>query len=189
MSTDVFYWEPFPDNKHIYPQFATLITEYENGVEQRRNLWAKDKLLCEYSYNREEYQNYDKVLIFFENRQGMYDDFYLPVWRRISYLTTPASGASIIVSDTDQFSVTGGVRGNDIFIQQSHDIEKYDVISIDSLGATAGLVYLDSSLTYTYPSQTFVYVAMKARFAEDVFSADYFSKAAFELNLRFVEVK
>jgi hypothetical protein len=189
MSSEVFWWEPHHDNRTIGEQFRTITTEYESGVEQRRNRWHRGRMGMHYSFNRFVDQDFDSVLQFYQARKGSYDDFYLPLWDYTSYLTQAAAGSTVYIANKTQFSVTGGVRGNAIFFREQGALEPdNEVATILSFGG-GNAVNLNSSLTYSYASGADVFVAVKARFVEDVMEKAYYSKTLYKLDLDFIEVK
>jgi len=166
------------------------MTEYESGVEQRRPKWPSDKLVLEYSYQRSVDGAFDDVVRFFEDRQGAYDDFYVPVWEWISTMSGAPSGQSYVtVTDRSIFSPTAGARGNAIFFSEPVFFDaKHEVKTIDSFGATAGLIYLDSALSYTYSNGISIFPAVKVRMFEDSLEQTFFSKHSFDITLRMIEV-
>lgn len=190
MSSEVLWWEPFSDNRKIGKTFKTLRTEYEDGVEQRRAKWPSSKLILEYSFQRSEDGAVDGIVQFFEDRQGAYEDFYSPIWEWISTMSAAASGQSYItVSDRSIFSPTAGVRGNAVFLSEpSFPNVKHEVKTIDSFGATAGLMYLDSAISYTYSEGIPTFLAVKVRMFEDSLEQAFFSKYSQDLTLRMIEV-
>ena len=188
MSNEVFYFEPFHDNRIIDENYKILTTTFENDVEQRRAKTSRSRLRMTYSFDRILHDNVDDVWDFYKDRKGPYDSFFVPVWEYVSYLTQTANGSAIYVDDRSLFSPTAGVRGNYIFMRKIEDPVKFDVMKIDSFGATAGMLYLSGNVTYNYAINTDVFVTSKARFLTEIYSKKYLSKIINHVDLDFIEV-
>jgi phage-related protein len=189
MSSEVFWWEPLPDNRIVSAAFSTIITAFESGYEQRRPKWYKDKMSFRFEFERGETNALDDIYKFFIARKGAYDNFYLPTWMRETHLEATANSSKVYVSSREAFTVTSGIRGNAIFFHKLYDPNKYDVETIDSFGATATVINLDSSPTYTYLKNTPLSVAVKVRFAEDNRDLQYYSRDMFRMSIGFIEDK
>jgi len=185
---EVFYWEPFRDNVVLEESYNTLVVSFENQVEQRRPKTSRSRLGISYAFDRDVDEGVDDILDFFREKQGAYESFFVPIWEEVAVLTQTANSTAIYVSNREAFSVTAGIRGNYVFIRKTNDPTKYDVDRITGFGATTGMMYLSGGVTYNYVKGTPVYVAVKARFAENLFTLNFFSKRLRRIELRFLEV-
>lgn len=189
MSSEIFYWEPLHDNREINPKWNTIVTQYESGIEQRRAKWKYSQFEFRFRFNRD-VDGIDDMYGFFNDRQGSYDNFWLPSWMYETVTVSAPSGASYLeVGDYSPFSVTSGIRENAVFLHRSTDPTINEVATISSKGATAGLLYLDGNLSHRYKPGTSVFVAVKVRFGEDNYPMAFFSKYLHDLELSFVEDK
>lgn len=57
------------------PQYKTLVSEYENGVEQRRAKWATGLLRWKLQYNNRSSDDYNTVKAIFDSKKGAYSSF------------------------------------------------------------------------------------------------------------------
>ena len=188
MGNEVFFWEPFHDNRRIREEFNVLITGVELGYEQRREKSAASRLYLSYSYDRELGDNIDAIADFLRKRKGSYESFFLPTWKYESYIVLPLTANEVTFYNRERFAVTAGMRGNYAFFSMAGNRSENEVMRIDSFGATTGLVYMSGALTYAYPIGTRIHTAVKSRLFNPGFDESYISKGMFHLDLNFVEV-
>lgn len=69
-----FTWEP-DNNISEEPKFKTLVTTFENGVEQRRNKWDNPLRTFRLKFRTRSQSVYEAVRDFFITKKGSYSSF------------------------------------------------------------------------------------------------------------------
>ncbi len=129
MSDEIFKWMPHLFGYETVQKYRTLVSEMENGIEQRQSMWQRPCGTWKFNFNismyspetRQKFE--DEVLTFFNTCKGAFDNFYIPSWE-LEYVL----GTSIVVGIPKRiffgninpaslgFSAVRGEQGNFLFI-------------------------------------------------------------------------
>jgi len=188
----VWIWRPA--NVQIMDSWHTLISEFENGAEQRRAKWIKPRMTVRMRYERGTITPDDVADIwrFYQVQQGAFRTFNLPLFGQ---LTTVASayvgGLSLGLSDTQDFTSELSSRWAKLYVQNAAGT--FDTFTVTSVVNASHVRIQSASATQSaansYPLGAPVSPVITARFAQDTFGQEYLVALMTTLGVDFTEVR
>lgn len=150
--------------------WTTIVSVATSGKEQRRSRWMRPLSDIAYKFDLHYPRIKDQLLAFFNARKGAYEKFWLPSFRRETYLTQGANiGTSYLyVTTTEFFTITSDLNGNFVTVR-SKDNLKMNTRLVTNIDVDSGKPRLTISpaLDATFDSGNFVEVTYKVRFGSD----------------------
>jgi hypothetical protein len=199
MSDEIFKWMPQLLDYQESNTFRTLVSTFENGMEQRRSVYTKPIGRWVFRYEMVHLSKtgfikvLDSIALFHVARKGSYDNFWIPSWRLESTLFQTSSGVTIVLNqDALQcgFVATPYSQGNFIYITDNYTLHTEDNFNGEVKRLTeinGNTITLDSALTNTYQAGAYVMKAFKVRFEEDSFEKSYLNPYAYQSDVAFKE--
>lgn len=186
--TSVFIWQP--SRVQIRDAYRTLVTEFENGAEQRRIKWARPRMAVTLQWGEAALTTDDVADIwrFFRTQRGSGRPFDLPLFGQLTTVesTMSVGSRSIGVADTQDLTSSSTSRWSKIYLQNAS--YNYDVFTITSVNGSTR-IEVQSSTGNTYLPGNPVSPVLTARFADDLFSPEYLVAQMTTVGLSFLEVR
>jgi len=201
MSSEVFRWQPNLASSSNSTKYNTLISQFENGMTQRRNRFGREIGTWKFTYQMALISStamlrlQDSIIAFFKARKGSYDNFYLPSWEyecryverdgtnRIITVTTTTEGVSGDMTKLG-FSTTLGAQGNYVCVCDKWG-GNAEVRRITALGTNS--ITVDTALTGTYGTTALVMKAYKVYFESDELERSWNTPFAWDKEITFIE--
>ena len=172
--------------------FRTLISDFENGAEQRRAKWAKPRAALQMRFERGSLTLDDVADIwrFYKARQGAHQAFDVPTFGRIATVESryPGSGTALGVSDSQDFTSQAASRWNKLWVENAGDVREVFVIT-SVVNTTTIQVRSGSAQGTVFEVGNPIYPVIKARFAQDIFSPEYLMALMATIGIEFTEVR
>lgn len=186
----LWIWRPVASA--LTDTFRTLITEFENGAEQRRAKWAKPRVGLTFRFERGSLTLDDVADIwrFYKARQGAHQAFDVPTFGRIATVESryPGSGTALGVSDSQDFTSQATSRWNKIWVENAGGTQELFVIT-SVVNTTTLQIRSGSAQGTVFEVGNPIVPVIKARFADDIYSPEYLVALMSTLGISFSEVR
>jgi len=185
-------WIWRPSNAVVGETFRTLVSEFENGAEQRRNKWNTSRMSVRLTFERATL-TVDEVADmwrFYRHKRGMYDTFLLPTYAEITRLTNgyaaSVNSITLVMGQTLDFTTDLSSHFPRFYVEKdSGDYDFFHVAQVvNGTTVTVSAVGVNS-----YPAESVVYPVIKARFAEDLYGVDHLAALLTSIGVAFTEVR
>jgi len=200
MSEAVFKWQPHLATAISSVKYDTLISNFENGMTQRRSRFNREIGVWKFIYkmslmsHSDMIRVQDEILEFFKARKGSYDNFYIPSWEYESKYASKDVTNKIVTVTTDStvngvmtklgFSATVGAQGNFACLCSRFGTS-VEVGQVDTLGTNT--ITFKSSLSGTFDTSYLVMKAFKVYFEADDFERNWNTPFAWDKEITFIE--
>lgn len=186
--TSVWIWRP--SQVDVQDHYRTLVTEFENGAEQRRGKWNRPRMAVRMQFDRNALSTDDVADIwrFYRTQRGSLRPFDLPLFGQLTTVESLFSSGSrsIGVADTQDFTSSATSRWNKVHLQNgNYDSDVFTVTSVN--GSTR--IEVQSATGNTYQIGNPVSPVITARFADDVYGLQYLVAQMTGAGLVFTEVR
>lgn len=185
--TSVWIWRP--SAVEAGDHYLTLVTEFENGAEQRRGKWNRPRMQVRMRFDRPALSTNEVADIwrFFKTQRGSRHPFLLPLFGQLTTIESAYTGGlSIGLADTQDMTSSTTSRWNLLYVQNATD--GFDVFTVTSVvGATHVRVQSASGNTYAIGNP--VSPVITARFADDMFGPEYLPAQLASVGVAFTEVR
>jgi hypothetical protein len=172
--------------------YRTLITEFENGAEQRRSKWAKPKTMVNFRFDRGSLTMDDMTDIwrFYKAQAGAFRTFDLPTFGRITTIESryPGSGTLVGLADTQDLTSDANSRWNKLWLENFGGAHELFVVT-SIVNTTTIHVRSGSAQGTVFEVTNPVYPVIKARFAQDLYSPEYMHALMTTIGIDFTEVR
>lgn len=187
--SSVWIWRP--SNAVVGEQFRTLISEFENGAEQRRNKWDTSRIAVRMTFERATL-TIDEVADmwrFYRHKRGMYDTFLVPTYAEITRLTNGyAAGVNsltMVMGQVLDFTTDSRSHFHRFYLENNKG--EYDFFTVAGVGGST--VTVSAAGVNSYYSEDVVYPVIRARFAEDLYGVDHLAALLTTVGVAFTEVR
>jgi hypothetical protein len=204
MSTSIFKWMPQLLDYSAKQQYSTIISTFENGMEQRRQRYQRPIGSWTFNYSASLMSPTtmskigDEILAFFNDTKGAYDNFFLPSWElefNSSSVVHDASSIDFGVNSPSPeslgFSGTLGAQGNYMYIcdhyyMQPEQTTVHEIVRIQSIEGQ--VVNLATSISGEYSGNTAkIQKAHLVRFVNDTLERSHKFPYLWESPIEFIE--
>lgn len=151
--------------------WKTLISEFENGLEQRRSVWdySKVSIKAEFDFHCDQGTR-DRFADFFLARKGAVEPFLIPSWDNDARTTSAATYArNLGVNTVTRFALTSTI-GNIVIIGKLDTVNNWawtmEARQITSISVGNTLTFATSLQGY-YPAGSFIYIGHIVRLASE----------------------
>jgi hypothetical protein len=168
----IFNFEPvFGEAQQARGGWTTEVSTSESGKEYRRSRWTRPISNFSFQFDLHYPRIADLLLAFYTARKGAYEKFWLPSFRRETFLVYQATlgVAYIDVRNPDFFSIVSDLNGNFVSVRTVDNSKIYigQVTGITNYSGYSRMA-VSPSVNATFPPNSLVEVAFKARFSSDV---------------------
>ena len=185
-ATSVWIWRP--SQVIVQEHYRTLVSQFENGAEQRRGKWARPIAQVQMRFDKPALTTDDIADIwrFYKAQQGNLYPFDLPLFGQLTaFAGAYSGGTSLVLADTQDLTTSATSRWNKIYTQNGG--AGYDVFTITVVAS--GSVTVQSATGNLYAIGNPVSPVIKARFADDLYSPEYLPAFLASVGLTFTEVR
>lgn len=205
MSTSIFHFMPQLIDYSAAQEYSTLISNFENGMEQRRKRFARPIGSWKFNFSASLYSPENRIKIedeiqtFFNARSGSYDNFYLPSWEMEVVLDHAITGgATTITLGMDPsllgFSATEGTQGNYIYLCSNWYLkpgqsitEEIRRITTIAYSTPHWIITVTPAITNSYSVGAHLQKAHLVRFVNDKLEKGHKMPYVWESPIEFVE--
>lgn len=186
----LWIWRPVAAS--VTELYRTLITQFENGAEQRRSKWAKPLAIVAFRFERGSLTLDDVTDIwrFYKAQAGAFRTFDLPTYGRVATVESryPGSGTLLGLSDTQDLTTSGSSRWNKILLENAGGTTELFVVT-SIVNSTTLHVRSGSPQGAVFEVGNPAYPVLQARFAQDIYNPEYLAALMVTTGIEFTEVR
>jgi len=188
--SSIWTWPPVASQ--LTDAYRTLISDFENGAEQRRSKWDRPRASVNFRFERGSLTLDDIADIwrFYKDKQGAFRTFELPTFGRLTTIESryPGSGTLLGLADTQDLTTSILSRWNKLFLENAAG--EYELFVITSVVNTTTVHVRSGSLQgRVFEVGNPAYPVIKARFAQDIYSPEYLHALMTTIGIEFTEVR
>ena len=184
------YWTWRPNAAAVSDTWNTLVTQFEDGSEQRRGKWDHPLATISFTFgNTMSHDDLADIWRFYKAQRGQLYTFEVPTFGLLTTVASayPGSGTALGVSDAQGMTSSPTSRWNRLWAENASFA--YDIFTVTSVAAASHVEVTATGSAVAFAPGDPIYPVLRCRFAQALQAFQYLPMLLGTVGIQFTEVR